>query len=80
MANIIIVIACFLLIHVFFCLFTKLLWPGNSKGIFCSSSQIATCLSHGKGIPLSFFVAERRAGKLRIPVFMSFDLTDRDRE
>ena len=48
-------------------LFTKLPWPGDSKGIFRSSSQAATCppVYHTQWrlhtVP---FNAERQAGKL----------------
>ena len=59
-------------------LFTKLPWPGNSEGTFRSLSQAATCPSvyHTRWrlhtVPL---IAERQAGKLRIPIFIVFGLT-----
>ena len=59
-------------------LFTKLPWPGDSEGIFRSSSQAATCPSvyHTRWrlhiVPL---IAERQAGKLWIPIFIVFGLT-----
>ena len=67
----------------FFCncnyiLFTKLPWPGDSEGTFRSSSQATTCppVYHTRRrlhtIPL---IAERQAGKLRIPTFIIFGLT-----
>ena len=59
-------------------LFTKLPWPGYSEGTFRSSSQAAACppVYHTRRrlhtVPL---IAERQAGKLRIPIFMVFGLT-----
>ena len=59
-------------------LFTKLPWPGDSKGTFRSSSQAATCppVYHTRRrlhtVP---FNAERQAGKLWIPIFIVFGLT-----
>ena len=59
-------------------LFTKLPWPGDSKGTFRFSSQAATCppVYHTRRrlhtVPL---IAERQAGKLRIPIFLVFGLT-----
>ena len=59
-------------------LFTKLPWPGDREGTFRSSSQAATCPSvyHTQWrlhtVPL---IAERQAGKLRIPIFIVFGLT-----
>ena len=59
-------------------LFTNLPWPGDSEGIFRSSSQAATCpfVYHTRwrlhSVPL---IAERQAGKLLIPIFIVFGLT-----
>ena len=59
-------------------LFTKLPWPGDSKGTFRSSSQAATFppVYHTRWrlhtIP---FNAECQAGKLWIPIFIVFGLT-----
>ena len=59
-------------------LFTKLPWPGNSKGTFRSSSQAATCppvyytRRRLHTVPL---IAECQAGKMWIPIFIIFGLT-----
>ena len=59
-------------------LFTKLPWPRDSEGTVRSSSQAATCqpIYHTRRrlhtVPL---IAERYAGKLRIPMFIVFGLT-----
>ena len=59
--------------YLFFYLFTKLPWPGDSEGTFWSSSQAATCPPHlsttrGGGftftLSLQSLIAERQAGKL----------------
>ena len=55
--------------HCNYILFTKLPWPGDSKGTFRSSSQAATCpvptcqphTAELRTVPL---IAERQAGKL----------------
>ena len=53
-------------------------WPGDREGTFRSLSQAATCPSvyHTRWrlhtVPL---IAERQAGKLRIPIFIVFGLT-----
>ena len=59
-------------------LFTKLPCSGDSEDTFRSSSQAATCppVYHTwwrlYTVPL---IAERQAGKLRIPIFIVFGLT-----
>ena len=48
-------------------LFTKLLWPGDSKGTYLSSEQAATChlsTTHGGGFTVSLLIAENQAGNL----------------
>ena len=59
-------------------LFTKLPWPGDSERTFQSSSQATTCPPVYKTrrrlhtVPL---IAKRHAGKMRIPIFIAFGLT-----
>ena len=59
-------------------LFTKLPWPGDSEGTFWYSSQAATCppVYHTRlRLHTVLFNAERQAGKLWIPIFIVFGLT-----
>ena len=59
-------------------LFTKLPWPGDSERTFRSSSQAATCppVYHSRRRLHTFpLIAERQAGKLRIPIFIVFGMT-----
>ena len=59
-------------------LFTKLRWPGDSEGTFRSSSQAATCppVYHTRRrLHTVLLIAERQAGKLRIPLFTVLGLT-----
>ena len=49
--------------------FIKLPWPGDSKLInLRSSSEATTCLPHGRNFTIFLSIAERKAGKLKIPI------------
>ena len=61
-------------------LFTKLLWPGNSKRtlitIHASSCHLPTCVTHTvEASRCSFFTGKRQAVKLWILLFIVFGLT-----